>query len=64
MHSLLHTEFARTTDADATRGRGGLGARPATKPDAPPGRLRGLIAHALGAAAGRVDREVARRAVA
>ena len=64
MFSPLHTEFARSVDADAGRARRTAATVRAVDVDAPPGRLRRRIAHVLGAAAGRVDREVARRAVA
>jgi hypothetical protein len=64
MHSLLHTDYTRALAADPRRGPAGSGAPRPPRPDAPPGRLRPLLAHALGAAAGRIDREVARRAVA
>ncbi len=64
MHTLLHTQYTRALEADADRRRAGLDVRRSLRPHGPPGRLRPLLAHALGAAAGRVDRDVARRAVA
>jgi len=64
MHSLLHTEYVRAADADLRRGQAARDVRRTLRPDAPPGRLRAALAHALGTAAGRVDRDVARRAVA
>lgn len=64
MHSLLHTEYARSLDADTARDHAGRSVQRTLRPNAPPGRLRPLVAHLLGAAAGRVDRDVARRAVA
>lgn len=64
MHSLLHPEHARTADADQRRRQAGRERRRALPPDAPPSHTRALVAHVLGSAAGRVDREAARRAVA
>ncbi len=63
MHTLLHTEYARVRAA-APRRRSAADGHAAAWPKAPPGRVRRAVAHALGAAAGRVDRDVARRAVA
>lgn len=64
MHTLLHTEYVRTVEADLSRGQAGRDLHRTLRPNAPPGRLRPALAHALGVAAGRVDRDVARRAVA
>lgn len=64
MHSLLHLEHSRAANADLRRRHGGRELQRTLRPKAPPGRSRALVAHVLGAAAGRVDREVARRAVA
>ncbi len=64
MHSLLHEDHVRANVADASRGHEGRAVRRTLRPGAPPGRLRPLVAHALGVLAGRVDRDVARRAVA
>lgn len=64
MHTLLHTQYARVAEEDLGRGRAGRHAQRTLRPKAPPGRLRPALAHVLGAAAGRVDRDTARRAVA
>ena len=64
MHSLLHEDHARAVATEAARGHAGRALQRTLRPNAPPGRLRPLVAHLLGAAAGRVDRDVARRAVA
>ncbi|MCW3010387.1 MAG: hypothetical protein JWO90_791, partial [Solirubrobacterales bacterium] len=48
MHSLLHTDYTRALAADPRRGPAGSGAPRPPRPDAPPGRLRPLLAHALG----------------
>lgn len=64
MHSLLHADHVRANGADLSRGHAGRAVRRSLRPKAPPGRLRPLVAHVLGALAGRVDRDVARRAVA
>lgn len=64
MHSLLHTEYARTVGADLRDRHAGAEAQRRLRAKAPPGHLRVMVAHALGSAARRVDREVARRAVA
>ena len=64
MHSLLHLDVARTLSADQRRRHAGSELKRTLCAKAPPGRCRALVAHLLGAAAGRVDREVARRAVA
>ena len=64
MHSLLHSEYARSADAHLRTQAAGHAIQRTLRPNAPPGRLRPLVAHVLGTAAGRVDRDVARRAVA
>lgn len=61
MLSLLHAEYARAASDHAVAERA---LQRTLRPDAPPGRLRPRLAHALAVAARRVDREVARRAVA
>lgn len=62
VHNLMHTEYAK---ASAQRS---LPARevPAghEQPHGPPRRVRPVVARVLAVAASRVDREVARRAVA
>ena len=64
MHSLLHEDHVRASSANLTHGHRARTVRHLLRPGAPPGRLRRLVAHALGILAGRVDRDVARRAVA
>lgn len=64
MHSLLHTEVARAVADRAHPGPVGRAVPEGWVPTGPPGRLRAVVAHVLGTAAGRVERNVARRAVA
>jgi hypothetical protein len=61
VHSLFHVEYAKATHRDVARPRA---VSPASPPHAPPGRVREAAARVLVAAAARVDRESARRALA
>jgi len=62
MHSLIHQDLARELGAGRLRPERRLHRPP--EPEPPPGALRAGLAHVLAAAARRVDRDTARRAVA
>lgn len=62
MHSLIHQDLANELGAVRVRPVG-RGVRP-PKPEPPPRPVRAGVAHVLAVAAGRVDRDAARRAVA
>jgi hypothetical protein len=61
VYSQFHQEFAK---ADPRREGHLAFSAPARRAQPPPGRLRGRTAHALASAAGRLDRERARSAIA
>ncbi len=61
MHSILSPHLAQaSTPATPPSGR----QRPPRRGHPPPGRIRGRAARTLATAAGRLDRESARRAIA
>lgn len=64
MHTPLHTEYVRAAQADLRRGQARRDEQRTFGAKAPPGRPRRALAYILASAAGRVDRDVARRAVA
>jgi hypothetical protein len=61
MHSILHQDYAAAVHADRQPQRRGPGPE---RTDPPPGRVRTAAARAFALAAGRLDRETARRVVA
>ena len=62
MHSLIHQDLAHELGAERARLAGRFSRPP--EPEPPPRAVRAGLAHLLAAAAGRVDQESARRAVA
>lgn len=64
MHGLFYEEFARVVAHEAPRRRDKPGRSHGPGPPPPRKRARRVVAGWLAAAASRVDREAARRAVA
>lgn len=61
MHSILHQDYAKAVRVEREPQWRGPGPE---RPEPPPGRLRTAGARAFALAAGRLDRETARRVVA